>query len=295
MDLKWIRSFVTAAKYQNFRQAAEQLYLAQPTISVHIQHLEEAIGSPLFERTGRNVILTPTGKRFLPYAEQLLATYESGIQDIEGYRQGYHRKLSLAVSPLIAASVLPSILRRFVEQYPTIEVQVHVRESKDIADDVFNGAVDLGLSRMQAKGAQLQSILLYEDPVILVAGYDGGELEGTPPLDADQLLSASLMLTYHHPEYWDGLLLQIKKTYPRLRTMIVSQVHIAKRFIEEGLGISFLPRSTVKRELLEGRLLEVDFKLFAPPVAATYWIQKYETEEIATFKSFLAYYYPSIL
>lgn len=295
MDFKWIKSFVTAAEYQNFRQAAERLYLAQPTISVHIQHMEEWIGSPLFERSGRNVVLTPAGKRFLPYAQQLLKTYEKGIHDLTSWQQGYDRNLSIAVSPLIASSVLPSILRRFVEKYPHIEVEIQVQESKDITKNVFDGEVDLGLSRLSRAVAGMQAIPLYQDPVILVSAHDGGDAEGSPPLDPEQLLEQNLILTHNHPEYWDDLLTQLRVGYPRIRTMIVSQVHVTKRFIEEGLGISFLPRSTVTRELLEGRMLEVDFPSHKLPQAATYWIQKHETEEVAAFKEFLSYYYPALL
>lgn len=294
MDLKWIKSFVTAAKFQNFRQAAEHLYLAQPTITVHLQHLEEWVGSPLFVKSGRNVVLSTAGKRFLPYAQQLMNTYEQGMHDLVSWQQGYNRKLSLAISPLIAASVLPSILRRFVEQHPDIEVEIQVRESIDISADVFEGRVDLGLSRMESKGSQLQSIKLYHDPIIMVAAHDGGDDEHSPPLDANELLAEQLILTHNHPEYWDDLLTQLRIRQSRIRTMIVTQVHITKRFIEEGLGISFLPRSTVSRELLEGRLLEIEWNTFSLPEAATYWIQKHETDEISLFKSFLSYYYPSL-
>jgi LysR family transcriptional repressor of citA len=72
--------------------------------------------------------------------------------------------------------------------------------------------------------------------------------------------------------YWDDLLVSIHRHGIRMRTMEVSLVDITKVFIEEGLGISFLPESTVKRELLEGRLMEVPTPGLPLPVAATYVI-----------------------
>jgi LysR family transcriptional repressor of citA len=115
LDIKWIKTFVTAAEYENFRKTSEILFLAQPTITVHIKNLEEVLGQSLFEKSGRNVILTRAGRRFLPHAKKLLDNYNQGIHDMESWRQGFTNKLVMAVSPLVAASILPSILRRFKE------------------------------------------------------------------------------------------------------------------------------------------------------------------------------------
>ncbi|HET7616359.1 MAG TPA: LysR family transcriptional regulator, partial [Bacillales bacterium] len=70
MDIRWLRTFVTAAELENFRHTSEKLYMAQPTVTVHIHHLEERLGAQLFERSGRNIILSEAGKQFLPYARR---------------------------------------------------------------------------------------------------------------------------------------------------------------------------------------------------------------------------------
>ena len=78
------------------------------------------------------------------------------------------------------------------------------------------------------------------------------------------------MLSHNHPGYWDDLLPRLRGICPSLRAMAVSQVHVTRRFIEEGLGVSFLPLSTVAADAREGRL-EIaageDLKL---PLAHTY-------------------------
>jgi LysR family transcriptional repressor of citA len=70
--------------------------------------------------------------------------------------------------------------------------------------------------------------------------------------------------------------------------MKVSQVHITKRFISEGLGVSFLPVSTVRRELLEGSLLEVDCHSITLPDASTYALMKYEHSRQKEFVAFIS-------
>jgi LysR family transcriptional repressor of citA len=291
LDIKWLKTFITAAHYENFRQAAEVLFLAQPTVTIHIKHLEERVGSRLFERSGRNIMLTSAGRRFLPHAKRILEIYDNGFHDLQSWKQGYNRKLTLAVSPLIAASILPSIVRRFIGKYPDIEVVVHVMESKEIAEAITKGNADAGLSRMLPSQPELNFKKLYEDPVVLVAAHDGGELENSPPFDVEQMLHEQMVLTHNHPEYWDDLLTELRRQNNRLRTMVVSQVHITKRFIEEGLGVSFLPRSTIRREIMEGRLLEVLTDEIRLPTAATYWLIKKETRELEAFSTFLAQFY----
>jgi len=291
MDVQWLRTFVVTAQFENFRKAAEKLYLAQPTVTMHIKHLEELLGILLFERKGRNVYLTEAGRRFLPYAQQMLDSLESGINDLESWRQGYKRKVTIAVSPLVAVSMLPIIVRKFLAAYPDIEIVIDVMESVDISGAVVRGHADIGLTRMRVMQSGLHQLKLTDDPVILVIPHDGGDAESSPPFDLEQLLQSHLILTHNHPEYWDDILHDIRMKYPRIRTMKVSQVHVTKRFIEEGLGISFLPRSTVIREILEGRVLEVHTDELKMPVASTYMIHQSDKEEVHAFMRFIQDFY----
>ena len=291
MDIRWLKTFTVTAQLENFRRAAEKLYVAQPTITMHIKHLEELLDIELFERKGRNVHLTEAGRRFLPYAQRVLEGFEAGVHDLESWRQGYMRKITVVVSPLIAASILPNIVRKFLSTYPDIEIVVEVMESLEISGVVLRGEADIGLTRMPAVHPDLNQRKLHDDPVILVVPHDGGEAESAPPHDLEQLLHDYLILTHNHPEYWDMLLHDIRTLYPAIRTMKVSQVHVTKRFIEEGLGISFLPRSTVIREIMEGRVLEVDTDELAMPVASTYMIHQSNKEEVHAFMRFIQQFY----
>lgn len=288
MDFKWLHTFVTAAKYENFRKTAEELFISQPTVTVQIRLLEDELGSPLFERDGRKVMLTEAGRRFLPKAKQLLHLYEDGMTDLDRFRQGYSQTLTLAMSPLIAESIMPYVLKRYMSLHPEIEISVQVLDSKQIADVVKNGEVDLGLSRLHINDSDVLCRPLYEDPVILVVPHDGRDSETAPPLDAEELLSKHYLITHNHPEYWDGLIHTLRAQIPAIRTMAVSQVHVTRRFIIEGLGISFLPSSTVRRELLEGRLLEAPCPFLDMPVAKTYAILKHENPKETQFLQFLS-------
>ncbi|MBM7694214.1 DNA-binding transcriptional LysR family regulator [Peribacillus deserti] len=181
---------------------------------------------------------------------------------------------------------MPAILHQYMAVHNDIEIEVQVLESREISGSILAGNADLGLSRLHIQHPELVIRPLYQDMVIMVVPHDGGDSESSPPLDAEEILANQILITHNHPEYWDDLLRNLRQ-YTRLRTMVVSEVHVTKRFIEEGLGVSFLPISTVRRELLEGRLLEVDFRLFPLPIARTYVIMKYEHSIQKHFLDFL--------
>jgi LysR family transcriptional regulator, repressor for citA len=290
MELNWIHTFITAAQTRNFRKTAELLYISQPSVTVHIKLLEKELGVKLFVRDGKRVKLTEEGIRYLEHANQLMELYQQGLEDLQSFSQGYTTKLSLAVSPLIADTIFPYVLKTYLQKNSHVELSVKILESKDIESAVLNDEVEVGLSCLNSVHPDVMSELLYKDKVILVVPHDGKDAESAPPLDEEDFLTTNMILTHNHPDYWDGLCRKIRSKFPKARMMKVSQVHISKRFISEGLGISFLPVSTVRRELLEGTLLEVPVHSFELPEASTYAIMKYKHSIQQEFLTFLSGY-----
>lgn len=290
MEFQWLSTFITAAECGNFRRTSEILFISQPTVSVHIKLLEAELGVQLFEREGKKVKLTEAGIRYLVHAKKLLEVYQSGLEDLNSFSQGYTSKLTLAISPLIAETILPFVLKSYTKQHPEVEISVKIIESTEIEQAVLREKVDLGFSCLRSNHPELTCELLYKDSVILVAPHDGRDAESAPPLDEEEVLTSNYLLTHNHPGYWDALCRAVKNMYPSVRMMKVSQVHITKRFIIEGLGVSFLPTATVRRELLEGRLLEIACHSIHLPQADTYAVMKYDHSKQKEFLKFIANY-----
>ncbi|WP_413303244.1 LysR family transcriptional regulator [Bacillus sp. 1P10SD] len=288
MEFQWLNTFVTAADCGNFRRTAELLYISQPSVTVHIKQLEKELGILLFHREGRKIKLTEEGKRYLIHAKRLLEVYQYGLEDLNTFSQGYTRKLTLGISPLIADTILPYVLKSYTKKFPEVEISVKIIESVEIEQAVLREEVDLGLSCLNSTNQSLICNLLAKDSVILVAPHDGRDSESAPPLEVEEVLTTHYLLTHNHPGYWDLLSRVVKNKYPSVRMMKVSQVHITKRFIIEGLGVSFLPTSTVRRELLEGRLIEVHCESINLPEANTYAIMKYEHSKQIEFLKFIS-------
>jgi len=271
VDFRVLQTFMVAAKTENFHQTAETLYIAQPTVSQHIRQLEMELGIELFERVGKRVRLTAAGKRFLPHAKALLEEWHHSVEDLQAWRQGYREKLHLAVSPIIARARLSHLLHRYTRLYPDVDLAIKIADSVEIGPLVQSGQADIGLSRMVPGEFQLATYMLYEDPVVFAVPSNGGDMEAPLP-DWEMELQTKRLLTHNHPGYWDELLLLLRQRGLSLRTMTVSQVDITKRFIEEGLGVSFLPRTAVSRDLFENRYIELPTPGLTLPKVASYLV-----------------------
>ena len=284
MDIKWLKTFMVAAKYENFRKTSEELFLTQPAITKHIKRLEDHLGIQLFERVGNKVSLTSAGHHFLSFAKELISKYEQGINDFESWKQGYKRKLKIATAPQIASSFLPSILRNFIDRNPDIEVIINVLQSYDIGEEISAGRAELGLTRLLPIQTNIKSDIVHEEPVVLVGP---NECKVINPLDEKSILQNYRLITHNHPDYWDHLLNNLKRYYPTIRTMKVNQIEVTKRFIEAGLGVSYLPFTVIKDEIAMNKLLEIKPDKIIAPTSSTYVLTKVETDEVSIFIKFL--------
>lgn len=284
MELNWLNTFITAAEEGNFRRTAERLHVAQSTVTVHIQNIEEDLKTPLFDRVGRAVRLNPTGIGFLQYAKSMMENYNDSIEYIARRIQGYQETVKISVSTLIATTYLPGWIREFRKTNPTTEFSIQVTDSPSVVESVMNQTADVGIGRIPILQEQVDSIELYSDPIVLV-GPRGSRMRNGEPATTEDIFSDNLLFTYNHPLYWDDLLLQLRRHIPNVRTMKVSKVHVSIAWIKERMGISFLPITTVRDAVETGDIEILPFPLFSLPFARTYLLARKDSTQ--TIRSFI--------
>lgn len=281
MNIKWLQTFIITAQYENLRKASELLFLTQPAVTKHIQRLEQQLHCSLFDRKGKQVILNAAGQRFLPIAQKIVETYETELQTFKAWQSGFTQQLTITVAPQIASSILPPILKDFRDHQPTIETLIQVANSYEVIQHVLDGKADIGLTRTVATQANLKSELIFQEPVVLIAPYDAA------PSTENQIFDTYRLITHNHPVYWDDLLLDVTRHYPHVKTFRVNQIEVTKKFIEQGLGISYLPYSMVEKELEEKLFKLIPSDTITTPISHTYVITKVESDDINTFVTFL--------
>ena len=145
MNFEQLRSFVEVARFGNFSRAAEELYLAQPSLSRQIAALEHDLGAQLFHRARNGSTLTAAGETLLPLARRMLADAESvrrELAELAGLERG---RVRLGATPTLCISLVAEVLSTFHTQYPGIELHLSEQGSRRLLDELGAGELDLAL------------------------------------------------------------------------------------------------------------------------------------------------------
>lgn len=165
MTLEQLRIFIAVAERQHVTQAASELNLTQSATSAAIAALEARYGIKLFDRIGRGIVLTQTGRDFLVEARAVVARAKDAVQvlnDLAGLKRG---SLAVAASQTVANYWLPPRLQAFRQAHPGIDIRVSIANTEQVAQAVHDGAADLGF----VEGT-------VADPLLAARRIDGDEL-----------------------------------------------------------------------------------------------------------------------
>jgi DNA-binding transcriptional LysR family regulator len=165
MTLEQLRIFIAVAQKQHVTQAASELNLTQSATSAAIAALEARYGIKLFDRVGRGIVLTQTGRDFLGEARAVVARAKAAaevLNDLAGLKRG---SLALAASQTVANYWLPSRIQAFRQDHPGIDLQVTIANTEQVAQAVRQGSADLGFVEGQV-----------DDPLLAIRKIDGDSL-----------------------------------------------------------------------------------------------------------------------
>ncbi len=172
-EARQMRVFLIAAETLNFTRTAKRLHLTQPTVSQHIQSLEKYFGTKLFHRTGRTIELTDAGETLIPLANDLVNVSTHIKETMDSLKGEVFGHLIVGCSTTPGKFILPQILAKFHQKYPQVKVTCKVFAQKNAIEKLYNGEVNLALTSAYRKNSKdAESILFYEDPIVLIAHID---------------------------------------------------------------------------------------------------------------------------
>jgi DNA-binding transcriptional LysR family regulator len=170
MTLEQLRIFVAVADKEHVTRAAKELNLTQSATSAAIAALEGRYGIKLFDRVGRGIVLTHTGRAFLADARAVLArarAAEQTLHDLAGLKAG---KLAISASQTVAGYWLPPRLQWFQAAYPGIELSIRIANSETVASDVREGVADIGFIEGEIGDPALAARRVDGDTLVAVVG-----------------------------------------------------------------------------------------------------------------------------
>jgi DNA-binding transcriptional LysR family regulator len=155
MDTDRFKVFLECARLKNFSRAAEVLHISQPSISLHIQQLEEWCGTDLFQRRGRRVELTQAGELLKQHAQRVLTDLDMARQDVQELLGLGRGRLAVAAAGLPGTYLFPKALSMFKNLYPNLEINMNYGASSQVEQLLQDDAVELAMFSRKPKVAGL--------------------------------------------------------------------------------------------------------------------------------------------
>jgi DNA-binding transcriptional LysR family regulator len=168
MDLHQLFVFTKVVEHKSFSKAAEDIFLSQSTVSSHIQALERTLNMRLFDRGGREIILTPYGSRLYQWALKLLVLKDEAMLDLKEGMNELQGKIRVAASSVPGQFILPKMIKHFRNQYPNVVFQIEQSPSKVVNDKVLNGSVDVGFLGEKFENDKLCYLPLLKEKLVLI-------------------------------------------------------------------------------------------------------------------------------
>ena len=264
-SLYYLRTFHAVATERSFTLAGRKLDLSQPAVSAQIRALERQFGGRLFEVRKRRVYLTAEGEALLPYVERVLALLreaEDAVAATQGLERGY---LAFGASTTIGNYLLPPVLARFTEAHPGLRVDVAVDTSAGVAERVLADELPFGLVEAPATDPGLEVRAIGTDEMILIAPPNHPWVRGGP-IAVEELRHARLV----RREAGSGTHALVEQALGREGVAmpvaaVLGSTEALKEAVLAGLGVAWVPRLAVARELRARDLAAVAVRDFTIP------------------------------
>jgi DNA-binding transcriptional LysR family regulator len=244
--------FRAVAEQHSFRKAAEELFLTQPAVSLQIKALEEDIGVQLFDRTGTRIALTEAGKVLLGYSRQVNALFAQAEHEIAALSGAHAGHLALGASSTIAQYVLPRLLGEFTREHPRVHPTMISGNTEQIVEAVEEQKIDLGLIEGPALSRDVKAEPFLEDELVLIvaAAHEWAELKSIP---CSEIAAAPLLMRERGSGTRRVVELALAQKGVKAKSlrivMELDSTEAIKSAVEAGLGIGFVSRSAIAKDL----------------------------------------------
>jgi LysR family transcriptional regulator, carnitine catabolism transcriptional activator len=189
-----LRGFHLVAEHRSFSRAAEALFITPSGLSMLIRDLEQQLGFRLFDRTTRHVQLTPLGAELLAVSQRSVHALDTVVARLRRTARGRTRSISVGVTPLVGANVLPPAIREFRRQHPEVGVRLYDGDLQAILRRVEAGRLDVGLGIFKRVPGVVRTLFFRFSLVLIQAEQEGAAVRATVPwaaLDGQPIIALS--------------------------------------------------------------------------------------------------------
>lgn len=241
MDITALKIFKAVAEAGGVTRAAERLHYVQSNVTARLKQLEQDVGTPLFHRQNRKMIITPAGEILLGYAERIIRLAEEArlaVSDTAAPRGA----LTIGTMETTAASRLPSILPRYHERYPEVELNLQTGTTRELVEAVLELKLPAALVAAPLSHPDIEQDIVFEEELVLITERRRATLCIPRDLANQTLLVFRQGCMYRsYLERWLASMGVVAR-----RIMDFGAFDAIVGCVAGGMGMSLMPRSIVE-------------------------------------------------
>jgi len=256
MDTRQLQAFCAVVEKKSFSQAAEQLGVTQPAVSLQVRSLEERVGQTLLDRSGRRVEPTEAGRRLYRSAQRMLALEEQLMEEVAADDGQLAGTLSIGASTGPGAHLVPLLLCEFQREHPELHVALSIWDTQTVIDRVADRQLEVGVVGALRRHRSLEFEPLVRDEIVLAVPPDHPAAGGT--ISVDDLRKETLIVMQEGAGVRQVVEEELRRAGLRLRgvepKLELGLQESIKSAVAAGYGVSFISKTAVEGELAAGTL-----------------------------------------
>ena len=258
INFELYRIFYTVAVCGNITKASKQLMISQPAVTKQIKVLENQLGGELFIRTKKGVILTDNGREIFNYVKHAIDCFQNAEMQFSNLKNLEKGTIKIGVSTTLAKLYLIDYLKEFHKQHPNIGIEISTDPSKLMRSKLRDGRLDLVIAKFYDEEANdLRTIELGTLHDCFIASHEYDELKDKV-VTLEELDKYPILLQRYPSTSRESLDNLCRKHNIELTTkMEIGSANLLEEFVKIGLGVGFVTKEFVEKDLADGELFEV--------------------------------------
>lgn len=248
ITIRQLEIFIAVSRAESYTQAAKEIHLTQPAVSMQIKQLEHQLGIPLFEQLGKKIYLTEAGKEIYQHARNILDQLdemETFIDNIKGLNQG---KLRISVATT-ANYFAPTLLSTFYKRFPGVTVTLDITNRQTLIQQLDENEVDLVIMGKPPKNMPLDATPFMDNPLVIIAPPDH-PLARKKKIPIAQLEKEIFLVR----EPGSGTRVVMEKFFKNHNLQVTTGMEISsseaiKQSVSAGMGLALIQVDAIQTEL----------------------------------------------
>jgi LysR family hydrogen peroxide-inducible transcriptional activator len=252
--LRQLQYAVAVADARSFRRAAERCHVSQPSLSAQLAQLESVLGTRLFERERRPVLLTPAGEQIVDRARRLLVDTDDLLNASKQLGDPLSGSLRIGVIPTISPYLLPEIVPTIRRQHPELTALWVEEKTETLVANLGEGKIDAALLALEASLGTLDHEVIAKDPFVLATPLGHPLATAKGPARLGDLAGATVLLLDDGHCLRDQALSYCSRARAHEADFRATSLSTLAQMVSAGAGVTLMPRLALPTESRRGKL-----------------------------------------